>query len=177
MSLRFALISCIVSAGLIACGADTGNAASPPETPAAAPVDLLPTDGVPGVMPPKPPRPSLGEDKGYDIADFDMDLAKRFGLKIGQDMHEVRLKLYQYNRGLGQSWEKKGNWEEIFLPSGLTQVVVTRTGLADDSVKAEQFLAIFKPLTPKTGQLQAYGMRIKCYRGANTTDWQAKPCP
>ncbi len=177
MSLRFALISCIVSAGLIACRADTVNAASPPETPAAAPVDLLPTDGVPGVMPPKPPRPSLEENAGYDIADFDMDLARFVKIYVGQKSVEAQNTIVNHF-GINQDeGDESLKVEQKFLPSGLTQIIVTRTGLADDSVKAEQFLAIFKPLTLKTGQLQAYGMRIKCYRGESTKDWQTKPCP
>ncbi len=139
--------------------------------------DLLPTDNVPGVMPPKPPRPSLDEDAGYDLADFDAGLARGVGLKPGMEMLTARTIITDYFAPGGEEGNAQIAMEQKFLTSGLTQIIVTRTGLADDSVKAEQLLAVFKPLTPKTGQLTAYGMRIKCYRGANTTQWQTELCP
>jgi len=144
---------------------------------AAAPVDILPTDNVPGVMPPKPPRPSLDEDAGYDLADFDAGLARGVGLKPGMEMLTAQTIITDYFAPGGEEGNAQIAMEQKFLTSGLTQIIVTRTGLADDSVKAEQLLAVFKPLTPKTGQLTAYGMRIKCYRGANTKQWQTELCP
>jgi hypothetical protein len=50
------------------------------------------------------------------------------------------------------------------------------SGLADDSVKAEE---IFLILTGPEGaqKLQAFGSKIKCHRGDNTTEWQITNCP
>ena len=144
---------------------------------ASDPVSILPTDNIPGVMPPKPPRPTSGDtDAGYDLADFDRSLAKFVGVEIGQDQAAAQEIIAGYFDPSAQIGSRP-QLETLYLPNGLTQIIVTRTNLADDSVAAEQFLAVFKPLTPKTGELTAYGMRIKCYRGANTDQWQTKLCP
>lgn len=142
-----------------------------------APADILPTDNIPGVMPPKPPRPTLGNDTGYDITDFNQNLARFVGVEIGQDGAEVQAKIAKHF-GTAQAGDSRDlKVEQIFLASGLTQVIVTNTAMKDDSVKAEQLLAIFTPRTRETSELTAYGMRIKCYRGDNTDQWQTELCP
>ncbi len=53
-------------------------------------------------------------------------------------------------------------------------------GLPDDSVSAQEVYAVFSGPggDAKFNQtLAAYGMRIKCYRGSNTTEWQTDVCP
>ena len=144
---------------------------------APAPADILPADNIPGVMPPKPPRPSLDEDTGYDIADFSERLGDFVGVEIGQDGAQAQHKIVTYF-GVNKDEESPDlKVEQKFLTSGLTQVIVTKTALKDDSVKAEQFLAVFTPKTREKSELTAYGMRIKCYRGDNTDQWQTQLCP
>ena len=52
------------------------------------------------------------------------------------------------------------------------QFSATRENLPDDSVSAQQLLAIFEG-----DRLVNYGMRIKCYRGNNIENWQIELCP
>ena len=50
------------------------------------------------------------------------------------------------------------------------------SGLPDDSIKAEEIFLILEG--PKGAQvLGAYGARIQCHRGENTTTWQIELCP
>ncbi|WP_371398190.1 hypothetical protein [Fretibacter rubidus] len=63
-----------------------------------------------------------------------------------------------------------------FDAEGGKVVLVERINMRDDSVKAQQFYAVFKK-TDTTEVLIDYGMKIKCARGDNTTDWQTDNCP
>ena len=66
--------------------------------------------------------------------------------------------------------------QSIFERDDGSVMLYSAAGLPDDSIKAEEIYLI---LTGEDGAqtLQSFGLRLKCYRGENTTDWQNKPCP
>ena len=64
-----------------------------------------------------------------------------------------------------------------FDMNGRTVLVASAANLSDDSVSAQQVYAEFTPIGPLTNGLDFAGLRVKCARGANTTDWQLEPCP
>ncbi|WCR09437.1 hypothetical protein JHW45_09885 [Paracoccus stylophorae] len=66
---------------------------------------------------------------------------------------------------------------------GTGAVVLTRSGLPDDSIRAEQHVVEFqlRPDPQVEGRVlavpQAYGMRQQCYRAADPDAWTNQPCP
>ncbi|WP_427450710.1 hypothetical protein [Litorimonas sp. WD9-15] len=132
-------------------------------------------------QPATPPSPTLPESnlEDVDFSAYSTDLARFVGFELGETRLETidKIRLY-YAPETGstiittasQTYERDDG--SVFLFS--------RTGLPDDSVQAEEVYAIFSGPggADKFNQtLAAYGMRIKCYRGENTTEWQTDLCP
>ncbi len=122
--------------------------------------------------PPTPPKTRTVDD--IDFAAFSKDLAKFTGLKEGQErwkaVDAVRLYFVPEDGSIIQTAQSSFD-----LPDGSVRLF-SAEGLADDSVKAEEIYLIFSG--PKDDQkLAAYGSRIKCHRGENTTNWQKTLCP
>ncbi len=121
---------------------------------------------------PTPPKTSTVDD--IDFNAFSKDLAKFAGLKEGQERWQavdaVRLYFVPEDGSIIQTAQSSFD-----LPDGSVRLF-SAEGLADDSVKAEEIYLIFSG--PKGDQkLAAYGARIKCHRGENTTNWQNELCP
>jgi len=117
------------------------------------------------------PASKVGE---VDFESYSQDLARFVGLEIGESRLSAtdKIRLYfipedgRIIRTTSSSFE---------LPDGGV-LILGAAGLGDDSVKAEEVMAIFEG--PEGAQtLAAYGMKIKCYRGSNTTEWQTELCP
>ena len=131
---------------------------------------------VPPAIPPltpKTPKSLTLEDIKFDS--YSEDLAKFIGLETGE-----------------QSWSAIDKMRLYFAPEDGTTILSTKTstfdrpdgsvmvytvsGIQDDSVKAQELFMIFSG--PKNAQiLAAYGLKQKCQRGDNTTQWQTKLCP
>lgn len=119
-----------------------------------------------------------------DFPSYSRDLAKGVELELGESMVTATPKIEGYFTPQGGSVEdasdskrKKTESEfSTFGAEGGKVTLVERVNIKDDSVKAEQFYAIFKA---KGGDfmLADYGLKIKCYRGGNTDNWQTDLCP
>lgn len=119
-----------------------------------------------------------------DFASYDRDLAKWVKLELGESMDTATPKIESHFSPQGGSVEdasdstrKKTETEfSTFGAEGGKVTLVERVNIKDDSVKAEQFYAIFKA-KGESFMLADYGMKIKCYRGDNTENWQTELCP
>ena len=150
---------------LAACSdADTDPAA--PEPPA------------PAITAPTPPAvPNPGDIISLTRDDFAAALAPDY-LAANMDSDDAETAL--------QSWLDAADAEEgntatslrkRFEADGRTVLIATASGLADDSVAAQQIYAEFTPIGPLSNALDFAGARLRCARGADTTDWQMEPCP
>lgn len=136
-----------------------------------------------------PPRPSAANDimriADIDFQSYDKGLAKSIKLKPMEPLSSAVTKVETYFTPQGGDIEgydarKIGQETESIFSSfdaeGGKVMVVERINMRHDSVKAEQFYAIFKK-TETDEILVDYGMKIKCHRGNNTANWQIDLCP
>lgn len=120
-----------------------------------------------------------------DFASYDRGIAAWVKLEIGESMSSATAKIETHFSPRGGTLEdaydamapKKTETEfSTFGGEGGKVTLVERVNIRDDSVKAEQFYAIFK--AKNDGYvLVDYGLKIKCHRGENTEIWQTEPCP
>lgn len=107
----------------------------------------------------------------HKMSDFSSELAAHIPIETGmhRDTAEAEIRSYFVTSA-------SGGQIPIFnsktLPNGEFQIVATRDGLADDSVKGERLIARFSD-----DILTAYGMRVKCYRGPKPDVWTRELCP
>ncbi len=124
-----------------------------------------------------------------DFPSYSRDLARFVGLELGQTMAEATTKIETYFTPTGgdmddmdEYWDPDSNipkTESEFSTlggEGGKVTVVERVNMKDDSVRDEQFYAIFKQ-SGEAYTLADYGMKIRCYRGENTDEWQTELCP
>ncbi len=122
-----------------------------------------------------------------DFPSYSRDLARFVELELGEDMATATPKIESYFSPQGNSLDEKIGYAassgkktetefSTFGAEGGKVTLVERVNIKDDSVKAEQFYAIFKA-KGEGFMLADYGMKIKCHRGANTTEWQTALCP
>jgi len=150
---------------LSACGSQTAEVASVSETPkviSEASTPLLPM------------RKSLALED-IDFNGYSKGLAKFTGLKEGQSRGEAvdNVRLYfapeDGNTIISTS-------QSTFERDDGAVLLFSASGLPDDAVKAEEIYLI---LSGAKGEqtLAAFGSRIKCHRGENTTQWTTELCP
>jgi len=106
-----------------------------------------------------------------NMADFSKELANAIGLSFGLDRDTAEAEIRTYF-GTTASSGAIPIFNTKVLADGEFELLATRNGLSDDSVKAEQLLAQFSD-----GVLIDYGMRVKCYRAANADEWTMELCP
>ncbi len=128
-----------------------------------------------------PPTPGLPAGRLEDInfSDYSIDLANPVGLKMGESRLESIDKIRLYFAPENGANIVKTTSSTFERDDGSVMIFASH-GMQDDSVKAEEVYAVFSgPNGPdKFNQsLAAYGMRIKCHRGENTTKWQTSVCP
>lgn len=107
----------------------------------------------------------------HDMRDFSKGLAASLGLEEGMDRDTVEAEVRSYF-GTTASSGQIPIFQSKTLADGEFEIVATRNGLADDSVKSEQVIVKFSD-----DVLIEYGMRVKCYRAPNPDDWTNKVCP
>lgn len=56
-------------------------------------------------------------------------------------------------------------------------LIATADNLMDDSVKAQEITAMFRPGESDNFVLSEYNVRVQCRRGSNAGDWQEQVCP
>jgi len=107
----------------------------------------------------------------HDMRDFSKELLPSIGLSFGIDRDTAEAEIRTYFGSTASSGAVP-IFNTKTLADGEFEILATRNGLADDSVKSEQLLAHFAD-----GVLVDYGMRIKCHRGDNPDVWTIKRCP
>ena len=165
------LIAISALVALTACAPDTPSAPEAivnAQTAAVTEAETSPTPDMPLL-----PKSRRLED--IDFTAYSRELAKYTGLKEGQSRIEaidnVRLyftpeKAETILRTSQSSFEKDDGAVLIF----------SAEGFADEAIKGEEIYLILSG--PKDDQkLAAYGSRLKCWRGENTTEWQTEACP
>lgn len=119
-----------------------------------------------------------------DFPSYSRGLADGVELELGESMATATPKLESFFSPQGGSVEDAGDNSRkktetefsTFGAQGGKVTLVERVNIKDDSVKAEQFYAIFK-VKGEGFILADYGMKVKCYRGENTLNWQTALCP
>jgi hypothetical protein len=150
---------------LVACGAKSVDAPSTTEAQKAM------SETTPAV--PSMPKSLTLED--IDFNAYSKALAKFTGLKEGQSRGEAVDNVRLYFAPEGGNTIISTSQSTIERDDGAV-LIFSASGLPDDSVKAEEiYLIVSGEVGSQT--LAAYGSKIKCHRGENTTEWQAKPCP
>lgn len=161
-----ALFTISAALALAACGSPSGNMAAPPVTPQS----VAETE-----TPPPPPIPKSLTLEDIDFTTYSKDLAKWTGLKEGQSRGEAVDNVRLYFAPEDGSTMIKTTQSKFERDDGAV-LIFGASGLPDDSVKAEEIYLIVSG--EKGAQtLAAYGSRIKCHRGENTTEWQTALCP
>lgn len=56
-------------------------------------------------------------------------------------------------------------------------LIATADNLMDDSVKAQEITAMFRPGDRDNFVLSEYNVRVQCRRGSNAGNWQEQVCP
>ena len=164
--MKTALITITSALMLVACGAQTHEASSQPQSPS----KVVEPD-----TPPIPPMPKSLKLEDIDFSAYSKDLAKFTGLKEGQSRGEAvdNVRLYfapENGSAMISTSQSKFEREDGAV------LLFSASGLPDDSVKAEEIYLI---VSGEAGSqtLAAYGSRIKCHRGENTTEWTTELCP
>lgn len=160
------LLTIISAAALFtACGAKKADLPSSSDA-----ADIIHADAPSTLTPPK----SLTLED-IDFNDYSKGLAKFTGLKEGQSRGEAvdNVRLYFAPE---QGSQIISTSQSTFERDDGAVLIFGARGLPDDSVKAEE---IFLILSGEKGSqtLAAFGSRIKCHRGKNTTEWQTDLCP
>jgi len=122
---------------------------------------------------PMPPKSLRLED--IDFTSYSESMAQFTGLKVGQSRIEAidNIRLY-FAPAEGDNIIQTS--QSTFDREDGSVMIFGASGLADDSVKAEEiFLILTGPEGAQT--LQAFGSKIKCHRGDNTSEWQITNCP
>ena len=160
------LVTFTAVALLVACGQQSGEAPASSETPKLA-------GSVAATTTPTPPKSLTLED--IDFNSYSKGLAKFTGLKEGQSRGEAvdNVRLYfapeRGNQIISTS-------QSVFERDDGAVLLFSASGLPDDSVKAEEiYLIVSGEQGAQT--LAAFGSRIKCHRGENTTKWTTELCP
>jgi hypothetical protein len=156
---------------LTACSPDTPSAPEAivnAQTAAVTETEKTPT-------PVKPPVPNTDVFDEIDFTAYSRELAKFTGLKEGQSRVEAidNVRLYftpeKADTILRTSQRSIERDEETLL-------IFSAEGFADDAIKGEEIYLLLSG-DEDHQKLAAYGSRLKCWRGENTTEWQTEACP
>jgi len=110
-----------------------------------------------------------------DFASYSEGLAKFVGLKNGEESWVAIDKMRLYFAPEDGETILQTKTSTFDRPDG-SVMIYTVSGLKDDSVKAQELFMIFQG--PKgTQKLAAYGLKQKCQRGDDTTQWTTEFCP
>lgn len=157
-----------------------GDAEPAPTPVAAVPMPVEPLDAREQiarnmVSPAIPGTPVMPEaDLTLDPSDYSRDLARFIPIERGMDRYAAKDALLLYYiaepEGEGAQRPKVSSTERIV--DGATLFVIRRSGLADDSIAAEETYALFD-----ANRLVEYGSRQQCRRGDTPNQWTTELCP
>ena len=110
-----------------------------------------------------------------DFSQYSLSLANYTDLRVGQS-RIAAIDVVRLLHAPEQGAKIVKTSSATFDMEGGSVMLLSASGLADDSVHSEEFFLIFEG-EGNTQKLAEYGLRVKCTRGENTTDWQKTPCP
>ena len=123
--------------------------------------------------PPAPAKSLTLED--IDFTSYSENLAKSIGLEAGEDRWASIDKMRLYFAPEDGQTILNTKTSSFDRPDG-SVMIFSASGFKDDSIKAQELFMIFAG--DKDAQtLAAYGLKQKCHRGDNTTEWQTNLCP
>jgi len=132
----------------------------------------------PATSPSSPPLPAMPKSltlEDIDFNNYSKTLAKFTGLKEGQSRGEAvdNVRLY-FAPADGNTIISTS--QSSFERDDGAVLLFSASGLPDDAVKAEEIYLIVSG-AKGSQTLAAFGSRIKCHRGKNTTQWTTELCP
>lgn len=135
--------------------------------------ELVVRDMVTPVTPGTPVMPTA--TPALDPSDYSRDLARFIPIEIGMDRYLARdeLLLHYNSEPISENPKaraKVSSNEQII--DGATLFVIRRSGMADDSVAAEETFALFDG-----DVLVDFGSRLQCRRGDTPNQWTTELCP
>ena len=131
---------------------------------------------VPAETPAKTPAPTQSRTiNDIDFSQYSLSLANYTDLRVGQS-RIAAIDVVRLLHAPEQGAKIVKTSSATFDMEGGSVMLLSASGLADDSVHSEEFFLIFEG-EGNTQKLAEYGLRVKCARGDNTTDWQKTPCP
>lgn len=147
-------------------------AASDPSEPL-DPEELVVRDMVSPVIPGTPVMPSA--TPALDPSDYSRDLARFIPIEVGMDRYLAKdeLLLHYNSEPLSENPKARAkvSSNEQMIDGG-TLYVIRRSGLADDSIAAEETFALFDG-----DVLVDFGSRLQCRRGDRPNQWTTNLCP
>ncbi|MGJ8559452.1 MAG: hypothetical protein ACSHX3_04375 [Litorimonas sp.] len=137
------------------------------------PEELVVREMVTPVSPGTPVMPTA--TPALDPSDYSRDLARFIPIEVGMDRYLAKdeLLLHYNSEPISENPEaraKVSSNEQII--DGATLFVIRRSGMADDSVAAEETFALFNG-----DVLVDFGSRIQCRRGDAPHQWTTNLCP
>lgn len=165
------LLGISVMAALIACSPDTPSA---PEAIVEAQTAAV-TEAAEQAAPEAPIVPEKPRLEEIDFTAYSQDLAKYTGLKVGQSRIEAIDQVRLYFAPENADTILQTSSSQFDREDG-SVMIYSAEGFADDAIKGEEIYLILSG-TKGNQKLAAYGSRIKCWRGENTTEWQTEACP
>ena len=135
-----------------------------------------PAQSAPAAVPAETPAPTQSRTvNDIDFSQYSLSLANYTDLRVGQS-RIAAIDVVRLLHAPEQGAKIVKTSSATFDMEGGSVMLLSASGLADDSVHAEEFFLIFEG-EGNTQKLAEYGLRVKCARGDNTTDWQKTPCP
>jgi len=135
-----------------------------------------PAQSAPAAVPAETPAPTQSRTiNDIDFSQYSLSLANYTDLRVGQS-RIAAIDVVRLLHAPEQGAKIVKTSSATFDMEGGSVMLLSASGLADDSVHAEEFFLIFEG-EGNTQKLAEYGLRVKCARGENTTDWQKTPCP
>lgn len=138
------------------------------ETPVDAPIDPRPGDLTPPDKTAEPTEPD------------EIISAQRVtvpGMELGMSSAEVENLLEE--RFTPETSEGNQSFDMRLTPQTENgySLIATADNLTDDSVKAQEITAMFRPGERDNFVLSEYNVRVQCRRGSNAGNWQTQACP
>ncbi|MDB2439897.1 hypothetical protein N9W89_14385 [Hellea sp.] len=141
--------------------------ADPPSvTPPVTPPVTTPVD--PPATPPATPTPPDVTDTGRIEVQ---------GLEVGMSSEDAEQLIERLLKPETSEGNQTFNVRRTPQTAAGYSLVATANNMLDDSVKAQEIVALFKPGSRDSFVLGEYSSRVKCHRGENTTEWTTQLCP
>jgi hypothetical protein len=152
---------------LICCGLALAACESKDTKPVEIPKDPT-VDGAPDA-------PQTGVS-ARNMGNYSKDMASYAQLSVGETMESAVAKIKTHLTPEGEG-NMSVTWETLDAGDGVQTFSGLASEMPDDSVRSQEFLAVFKKDGEGVYRLVDYGARVKCWRGDDPGKWTVKLCP